>query len=1782
MFHKRFISIVLTIVLLAGLLPVQPFLTTSIEAASLSSGAHFPVGKEVEIVIPDGTKAKSETYDVEVRTDLNGVIGKGVLVNRTDIRVNNGYPLVHEDKAAQWVRELNGVWSTARTKLEGKQYKVTSDDNVTNIYYNIADLATFSGAGADGWNQDWKDPDKWVRYKLTNAPKILNVSVNGTSPSSTTISEGSSATISYSYQTEGYFYRTEIDNIYLNGKKIKSYEAYNPRDNDAPPEITINRDYTIPYSQLQVGNNTLRIDVADYYGRTDSSSTYTFTVNGSTANPVAVIHGPASGQSGDTITLTNDSYDSDGYIVNSVWDVPSGVTVKSKSEDSIKFTLNSTSPVTFGLTVTDNDGNKGSATHTISSYAPRQGPTAVLDGPTDAIEGDTIIVYNKSFDSDGEIVDVVWSYPKSKVTVKKETDSLLQFEVKRSGSISINITVTDDDGLTDSTTHKIGSLAANAPPVARIKGDMEPIQGEIVTYKNTSTDEDGEIASATWTVTAIAPLSNRDFEIKEETKDYIKIQFMKEGEFKIILSVTDGGLHGGDELSDNTSKTIRTKPAIPQAQLHFGKHYKVNRLFIADGSNSFTSPIFPITHYEFEFIPLIEGNNDSSIQISSQESTDAIKKLLFKEPGDYQVRLRVKNSAGHWSEWAEKFVTISPDEAPIVDFYLVKKATRDSTNNNRAKIEIVDESYSPDQDRIAKRIWKYRYDKNNDGSFEDETWIIFSNKNETEPEIYVTDVGKYQIGLSIEEEFGQPTIPHLITKNDKRSANTLNFITDHTTVEVINIRPTTYFASLPRAKADLVFTIGETDPAITENLKDNIISYLEPRLHDAGIDFGTINSIETTSFSSNDADAEEIFNHWQRYGYNKDTWQFYADSGIIRRQNNDWWSGFYDPQFNSDDYTLSLQMGSFGGDDDDIGISFGMEDVNKPFYTFLLSGNKRSWSNSTRSIRTHGHASGLYEYHGGKIGSGYLKGEVNLSNRTFINYQWHDVTLKVKSKNVKIYLDGSLVIDYNAPRALSGSFGFFTNSQPMGSFRNLQITAQQSKSLDDVLNEPIWRNDAQHFVIDIRDIPYPELENEQKSSMIQSRLIQDEIHLAVMGTAQNKKQAQEIIKKNNNNGTFIHNGNMQNALNQLADYVINTIKQTTDDPVQYVLLQDEVQYETVYQDHEQDPKLEERWFYEHDPNYFDNSLGRADFDQKFLKNPVNQFSKVGKFRVTYQAKDNPKSDNHFSSYRLWSQNPQQQMDLYVHRRPQSLFTYSIGSSKTNSYPITFQDHSYDPDHLTEINRGIIKREWKWKKSDDTEWYQGVPQILSHNEVILVSLRVLDPEGQWSFPDVKVISTTVTNTPPVAHFTVSPNPVVENGTIQYNTQGSYDPDVGDRIIQEAWRIQQTQGSWTDYGNQPPHSIQKAGKYRVEYMVQDTKGAWSEPFYQTVEVIEQNHPPQARFTINPNPVPVDVTVNYIDQSGDPDGDPIVEKQWRFRKAGNNQYGPWHFYQPPQKFDSLGTGFFQIQLRVKDQPKNKSLEPLWSDWYQQTLTVIGGNRRPQARLEISPNPIDADEPLLWIDRSVDPEGMSLQEYQLTITQSESGESKTFRGDYLKSSGASLNLSNRFISIFEKSGFANDGVGVYRLSYRVRDISPNKYSPAQWSEWQIQQLVVESPLRMDGEVNPTLVRSGQAIMISAETEGKAEKVTVNVDWNRDGDTRDNNENLSLQPIHHPPALQDENQWQRSVIIPLPTWDGTYTIKITATKTSPVDGSVKSATVNKTITVKGDIFDDHKIEIFD
>ncbi|MDH3271076.1 MAG: PKD domain-containing protein [Gemmatimonadota bacterium] len=183
-----------------------------------------------------------------------------------------------------------------------------------------------------------------------------------------------------------------------------------------------------------------------------------------------------------TCGFTDASADGDGTILTWSWDFGDGTT---SSAQSPSHTYAATGTYSVTLTVTDDDGATDSATNSVSVIAPNQAPTAAF---TWSCDGLTCSFTNESIDSDGTIQNSVWAFGDGWSSNAQHPNHTYG----DAGSFTVTVTVTDDDGATDSYSE---TIEVGERPVASF---TSACTGLDCSFTDTSTDGDGTVVFWAW------------------------------------------------------------------------------------------------------------------------------------------------------------------------------------------------------------------------------------------------------------------------------------------------------------------------------------------------------------------------------------------------------------------------------------------------------------------------------------------------------------------------------------------------------------------------------------------------------------------------------------------------------------------------------------------------------------------------------------------------------------------------------------------------------------------------------------------------------------------------------------------------------------------------------------------------------------------------------------------------------------------------------------------------------------------------------------------------------------------------------------------------------------------------------------------------------------------------------------------------------------------------------------------------------------------------------------
>lgn len=250
-----------------------------------------------------------------------------------------------------------------------------------------------------------------------------------------------------------------------------------------------------------------------------------------------------------------------------------------------------------------------------------------------------------------------------------------------------------------------------------------------------------------------------------------------------------------------------------------------------------------------------------------------------------------------------------------------------------------------------------------------------------------------------------------------------------------------------------------------------------------------------------------------------------------------------------------------------------------------------------------------------------------------------------------------------------------------------------------------------------------------KNALIREGLINN-AYISGLGTSDNQSEFLDVISANMERGTFINNSNLDASLNAYADYIIKEIDKKRGTKELFITLDEEVKYFTSYNDFERDPKLQDRWKYEHVPAFFENDMGLIGNNQSYITNPITSFSKVGRYQPFYSAKDNPIHWNNaaFNNYQKWSKEANNWF-IYVHRKPVPKFTPYVDST-TGEF--TVKNEAYDLDKLSVdigFGGGLKSQKWSWRIKGET-WKEGLPNSpLNVDAVYEIKNTVVDFQNE---------------------------------------------------------------------------------------------------------------------------------------------------------------------------------------------------------------------------------------------------------------------------------------------------------------------------------------------------------------------------------------------------------------------------------------------------------------------
>lgn len=572
--------------------------------------------------------------------------------------------------------------------------------------------------------------------------------------------------------------------------------------------------------------------------------------------------------------------------------------------------------------------------------------------------------------------------------------------------------------------------------------------------------------------------------------------------------------------------------------------------------------------------------------------------------------------------------------------------------------------------------------------------------------VKVGNIGNYEFIMETHEIPSHEVLPIVGKEYFPRTAAT--YIS-----EVDNTPPDAIYKAKTISKVDVVFAFGDSSKASA--IQDLIPSFTTALQSASNSVDAYVEQVETSTISMADAGAAEIFQNWQNYPDDSGQWVYDAATNTIGSTRNVGWTGFWDSrqeavettdvviEYDSKEVLRVTGMGcmpetgyeKFSGHPDPMGFTFRM--THDPvdgysYYAFAIYAyqgvavlcriNDVQNPNSAIQGCVAGFTSEIPEH------VGVTNGVTTQLGFRRINYNpmaEHHIKISAQGNHIIIDYDGTTifnVIDDSTDALMSGSYGPFTFSTPNGNFYNISVTSGGTKTLGAAISDVHWRDNSTRFVIYCDDtIPeYMETTDNTDYQYTVTKLLNSNIYLINICTATNLDTLAELIKfisiDGENKGISIYNQTPSKSLTTAKDWILSKVENLSK-PEDWILVNDEVIWETEYFDQEKDLPLNfgehdgtknsdvsdqqlaeawgvglthlytsdkiqaEKWRYRHFNNYFDNSTIRESFHNIWIADPVEIFPNPGLYRINYKRKDNPlhpdiSQDNVFDNYRYWS------------------------------------------------------------------------------------------------------------------------------------------------------------------------------------------------------------------------------------------------------------------------------------------------------------------------------------------------------------------------------------------------------------------------------------------------------------------------------------------------------------------------------------------------------------------
>jgi len=1511
------------------------------------------------------------------------------------------------------------------------------------------------------------------------------------------------------------------------------------------------------FTEIEVGKYDVKLIISNDIEEKSMIKQVEFTEINNLKAFVSVI--PPKAYVGQPIKINNNSF---GNYSNYQWYVDG----QSVSWPKLGTTITEYSPTikNIRLEIQDDNGNIDSAT-TTATWTEVSLKAKIAASKTTAIEGDTIYISNHST---GDYDDWTWEVNGQTKTWGRDGGMIIAEE----GNTTISLTIRHNKtGKTDTDTVTITAEKPNIPPKAVIISPDYIIRGENIDIKDLSYDTDGEIVNRSWIITGVnANKYTSNLKTDGSGGSIIVDEFTT---ITVKLTVTDN--KGATDTDIKQIIVGGNEP--PEIKVKESGTKKQNRKYSIDLSESITGKYYEIDWDKtiYDVTPISESIEQDSIKyVKYKKGID----LLFKEPGTYKIRILIEDTGKRYDS-KELEIVIAPDAPPVNNVFL-----QNANIYRDEPVKIAKEIYSPDNDIIKIEDIKIFYDSNNDGIFDDEDGEDISDKKS----LTFNKVGRYKIVSFVKEEFGQETIEEFVIEDDRKSTMF------ETIIKVDNRPPTAEIkADIPskKEKVDLLiladskldngskyyYTKTNKDLPNRNYIRNNLTD-INNKLAVKNIDAKTFKKDFKVDVYEKDISENHNYHYYNKNDDNLPNTVQYSDkqgyNGTLHRQPGVTWTTKYANV--TTNFTKYRYKDAYSINNSIFEENYYVNE-DKNVLVNPSTGYRKNVHFSGNIPRTNVSWSARYNYDSKTVTETEVKNNATQDNSIFDSQKW--------------YSQGGYS-GYLSRKSVEWEDNCYT--------KFVEVNAIDMYELTKIWDGTNWQNYRQRYVNYPDGYPYEDKDGYQ--GVLSRQYPGRDFDITNYPYPQNPSPgdiyiSSEVIgmwtfsgevkkSKGYMTGTATYQGTVTKSTFShyagTATYNGSLYATTTDGYYGEANYQGTA-YKYVPDDSEPDWRLESKKYilYVADNNEVDNISQLRNYQQKtgakvIFIGDTEYSGAVKNIRYT----DLRKNIEEAIEFIAVEEELESRDAVLINEEE---FVLETEESDPENDRITERVFKYEHDENFYMNP-------EGKSSLPSIWSEYKPTYLDKPGKYIISYKVKDQATEDpKFDDYNKYSNIAQiilfghRRPIVTDFNVNfkYNPSTRKYEEPVFMVEAYDPDYYDintrkgrsdkGIVEYAYK-------WKKKGeNEYKYGIPKeldSGTYIFQVLARDIDDAWSLPFEKEITLTDVGfilkgilEPEEGKFSLSKIPASEELKVTSIETIHAYTVDSVEFSLYK----GSSSKTPKRILEYPQDVKTKDKSHTQwTQIRAYQIP-----ETLPDGDYIATLT--GKSSHASASLQwnvkvVTPIDLVPNVPAeLYIDEN----------NRIRATTSKYVNKVTFKFNNKNYNMSLVNIEDKKewqYDIFLQEGFP---LGKYDVTITATTPNGNK-------ETKTVQVLVEDPLDIIGDSDKDVYRAGQAMLLSAETEGRASKVEAKM-WYPKNEYSSTNVTTLVPDTTLTDPPQKFMTWHSRrtkeegrdivVIIPLNTPDGTYPVTFTAFKRK-YDGGTKTATHTVYVKVQGTIYDGSKSQI--